>query len=145
MESQGGGIGGGKQTFANQALNVLFNYSCRSYTTIALKEASETRYWIKLMIRSELVAEQRFSMMQREIVEIIKILTVTINKLKSELAETLNIELPYLTTYSPNLNLIERFWKFVKKQCLYSVYYPDFSSFKQSISSSLHRDVDWWR
>jgi hypothetical protein len=24
-----------------------------------------------------------------------------------------------LPTYSPNLNLIERLWKFVKKQCLY--------------------------
>jgi transposase len=58
-------------------------------------------------------------------------------KLVFELAETLNIELLYLTTYSPNLNLIERFWKFVKKQCLYSVYYPDFSSFKQSISNCL--------
>lgn len=34
LESQGGGIGGGKQTFANQALNTLFNYSCRSYITI---------------------------------------------------------------------------------------------------------------
>ena len=33
-------------------------------------------------------------------------------------AETLGIELLYLPTYSPNLNLIERFWKFVKKQCL---------------------------
>jgi putative DNA methylase len=34
LESQGGGIGGGKQTFANQALNTLFNYSCRSYSTV---------------------------------------------------------------------------------------------------------------
>ena len=37
-----------------------------------------------------------------------------------EVAQTLDIELLYLTTYSPNLNLIERLWKFVKKQCLYS-------------------------
>jgi transposase len=58
-------------------------------------------------------------------------------KLVFELAESLNIELLYLTTYSPNLNLIERFWKFVKKQCLYSVYYPDFISFKASISNCL--------
>jgi transposase len=51
--------------------------------------------------------------------------------------DLLNIELLYLTTYSPNLNLIERLWKFVKKKCLYSVYYPDFSSFKFAISSCL--------
>jgi putative DNA methylase len=29
LPSQGGGIGGGKNTFLNQALNPLFNYSCR--------------------------------------------------------------------------------------------------------------------
>jgi len=42
-----------------------------------------------------------------------------------------------LKTYSPNLNLIERLWKFVKKQCLYSIYYPDFSTFKQAITDCL--------
>ena len=54
-----------------------------------------------------------------------------------ELAQTLNIELLYLTAYSPNLNLIERLWKFVKKQCLYSIYYPDFTAFKNAITSCL--------
>ncbi len=54
-----------------------------------------------------------------------------------DLAQSLNIELLYLTTYSPNLNLIEHLWKFVKKQCLYSVYYPDFDAFKFAISSCL--------
>jgi transposase len=54
-------------------------------------------------------------------------------KLVQELAASLDIELLFLPAYSPNLNLIERFWKFVKKQCLYSKYYPDFSSFKNAI------------
>lgn len=54
-----------------------------------------------------------------------------------ELAASLDIELLYLPTYSPNLNLIERLWKFVKKKCLYSQYYPDFIKFKQSISGLL--------
>jgi transposase len=44
-------------------------------------------------------------------------------------AEKLKIELLFLPTYSPNLNLIERLWKFVKKQCLYAKYYPNFHSF----------------
>src|SRR5271168_4173752 len=44
-----------------------------------------------------------------------------------ELAKSLGIELLYLPTYSPNLNLIERLWKFVKKDCLYSTYYNDFA------------------
>jgi len=52
-------------------------------------------------------------------------------------ATSLNIELCFLPTYSPNLNLIERLWKFVKKQCLYSHYYPDFASFKTAIVTCL--------
>lgn len=52
-------------------------------------------------------------------------------------AAELNIELCFLPPYSPNLNLIERLWKFVKKQCLYSKYYADFSSFKAAITACL--------
>ena len=52
-------------------------------------------------------------------------------------AETLGMEWLYLPTYSPNLNLIERFWKFVKKQCLYSKYYPDSESFQQAIMTCI--------
>jgi len=44
-------------------------------------------------------------------------------------AQELGIELLYLPTSSPNLNLIERFWRFVKKPCLYSKYYADSPSF----------------
>ena len=40
---------------------------------------------------------------------------------------SLKIELCFLPAYSPNLNLIERLWKFVKKQSLYSKYYADFA------------------
>ena len=51
--------------------------------SIALKEASETQYWIRIMVKSQLVPEQKFSLMQQELLEIIKILTASINKLKS--------------------------------------------------------------
>jgi len=53
------------------------------------------------------------------------------------LAASLNIELCYLPAYSPNLNLIERVWKFVKKQSLYSKYYTDFAAFKTAIETCL--------
>ena len=52
-------------------------------------------------------------------------------------AVSLNIELCFLPPYSPNLNLIERLWKFVKKQCLYSTYYPSFAPFKAAITDCL--------
>ena len=55
-------------------------------------------------------------------------------------AEKLQIELIYLPSYSPNLNLIERFWKFVKKECLYSKYYETFSLFKNAIEKVLENE-----
>ena len=54
-----------------------------------------------------------------------------------DLAATLPIELLFLPPYSPNLNLIERLWKFVKKKCLYSEYYEAFKDFKQAIEDCL--------
>lgn len=53
-------------------------------------------------------------------------------------AEKMNISLVFLPSYSPNLNLIERFWKFVKKQCLYSKYYETFTSFKEAIQEVVY-------
>lgn len=58
-------------------------------------------------------------------------------RLVQNTAEMLNIELLYLPAYSPNLNLIERMWKFVKKKCLYSKYYTDFEAFSKSILNCL--------
>jgi transposase len=55
-------------------------------------------------------------------------------------AEALGIELLYLPAYSPNLNLIERLWRFVKKQVLYSTHYDKFATFKESIDACL-RDL----
>jgi transposase len=52
-------------------------------------------------------------------------------------AESLGIEILYLPPYSPNLNLIERLWKFVKKKCLYSKYYATFPLFRAAISECL--------
>ena len=52
-------------------------------------------------------------------------------------AEELGIELLFLPAYSPNLNLIERLWKFVKKEVLYSKYYDNFAGFTEAITSCL--------
>ena len=61
------------------------------------------------------------------------------SKLAQQLAEALQIELLFLPPYSPNLNLIERLWKFVKKQCLYSRYYAEFSTFRTAIINCLKK------
>jgi len=54
-----------------------------------------------------------------------------------DLATALGIELLFLPPYSPNLNLIERLWKFVKKKYLYSEYYQSFVDFKQAINNCI--------
>ena len=48
--------------------------------------------------------------------------------LKEKLKGT-KIVLHYLPGYSPNLNLIERLWKFFKKKILYNKYYETFEDF----------------
>ncbi len=48
-------------------------------------------------------------------------------------AKLLGITLVFLPTYSPNLNLIERLWKFVKKIVLKNRYYFTFANFKTAI------------
>jgi transposase len=60
-------------------------------------------------------------------------------KIVTALALQLNIELLYLPAYSPNLNLIERLWKFVKKKVLYSKYYDNFSDFRSAITDCLNQ------
>jgi transposase len=52
-------------------------------------------------------------------------------------ADYLGIELLFLPSYSPHLNLIERLWRYVKKECLYAKYYQNFADFKQAIETCL--------
>lgn len=54
--------------------------------------------------------------------------------LVADKAATLGIELIYIPAYSPNLNLIERFWKFVKSE-LRKKYYDKFNDFSHRIDS----------
>lgn len=54
------------------------------------------------------------------------------SKLVKEFLMTSKIQLLFLPSYSPNLNLIERLWKFMKKKILYNKYYEKFSSFKEA-------------
>jgi transposase len=48
-------------------------------------------------------------------------------------SEGCRIQLVFLAPYSPNLNLIERVWWFLKKTALWNEYYPTFAGFKIAI------------
>ncbi|MGF1673468.1 MAG: four helix bundle protein [Rivularia sp. (in: cyanobacteria)] len=52
---------------------------------IALKEARETRYWLKLLIKSELIEEQKIKPLLDESEELIKILAKSIITNKKKL------------------------------------------------------------
>lgn len=47
------------------------------------------------------------------------------------------IKIVFLPSYSPNLNLIERLWKWVKKKVTYDKYYEKFSVFRKKIMEVL--------
>jgi transposase len=57
--------------------------------------------------------------------------------LVQELAASLGIELLFLPSYSPNLNLIERLWRFLRKQVLDATYYEQFEQFTTGIDRCL--------
>ena len=48
-------------------------------------------------------------------------------------AKSLGIHLLFLPPYSPNLNIIERLWKFTKKKILYAKYYDKPKLFHQAV------------
>lgn len=59
-------------------------------------------------------------------------------ELVQSLARSLRIELLFLPSYSPNLNLIERLWRFVKKEALASRPLANYEMFTQTIEDCLN-------
>jgi transposase len=59
------------------------------------------------------------------------------NAVVQDLAKELGITLLFLPSYSPNLNLIERLWKFLKRRALYGRYHPTFAGFRAAIEETL--------
>jgi transposase len=54
------------------------------------------------------------------------------------------IKLIFLPPYSPNLNLIERYWKFFKKTVLNNQYYETFAEFKRACESFFRKQKKYW-
>lgn len=58
-------------------------------------------------------------------------------------ADNMNIELLFLPSYSPNLNIIERYWKWLKKDCLNCKSYDTFEDFKNAIDKALRKTINY--
>jgi transposase len=56
-----------------------------------------------------------------------------------EYLENSKIEFVFLPPYAPHLSLVERVWRYLKKQVLYNRYYPTFQEFKEEILDFLNR------
>lgn len=59
------------------------------------------------------------------------------NAVVQALAQELGLTLLFLPSYSPNLNLIERLWKFTKRRALFGRYHPTFADFQAAIQEVL--------
>ena len=55
------------------------------------------------------------------------------NKMLQQWASDKRVEFIFLPPYSPNLNLIERLWRLMRKEVINSVYYDTYSKFKEGI------------
>lgn len=54
-------------------------------------------------------------------------------------ATALGIELVFLPPYSPNLNLIERLWKYIKKDILSNRYFESVTLFHEAVVDAIHQ------
>ncbi len=61
------------------------------------------------------------------------------NDVVKGLAKDLGIELLFLPSYSPNLNLLERLWRFTKRKAAYGRYHPTFADFRAAIQDVLDK------
>ena len=57
-----------------------------SKLNIALKEASETEYWLELLFETEYITEKQFNSLHTDCIELIKILTSIINTSKNNIS-----------------------------------------------------------
>jgi transposase len=55
------------------------------------------------------------------------------NKAVTEYLQTSKIQLHFLPPYSPNLNPIERLWKWMKERVIYNTYYREFEDFRLAV------------
>lgn len=60
---------------------------------------------------------------------------------RSYIAQSQRLKLVFLPAYSPELNLIERVWKYFKKNVLYNKYYENIGEFR-SASIQFFSDID---
>ena len=62
---------------------------------------------------------------------------------KDKLIEDERIEIIWLPTYAPNLNLIERLWKFMKKKVMKNRFYGTAKGFREKVEEFFQNIKDY--
>ncbi|GIU70491.1 MAG: IS630 family transposase [Candidatus Woesearchaeota archaeon] len=96
---------------------------------VVIKEAQKVNSEVLISLIDELQYKQK----KGNIILILDNARYNRSKLIQEyLKQNSRVKISYLPPYSPNLNLIERLWKFFKKKILYNKYYESFDAFRDS-------------
>ena len=101
-----------------------------------LKDLSLTSMLTEMKCNAELIIE--FLKRLKEEYPNMKIVVMLDNakynyaRITREFAEANDIILEFLPAYSPNLNLIERLWKFTKKVLVHNTYHEKFNQFLEA-------------
>jgi transposase len=120
-----------KSPSGRQRFNVLGALNAVTKQTITITNTTYINAWS--------VIELLFKLRQRYLTTRVPITIILDNcgyqacNLVRVAARMMSIELIFLPSYSPNLNLIERLWKFVKKKSLYSQEFSCFEDFCSEI------------
>lgn len=96
-------------------VTVIESTSVNKDSTLELLETIEQKYFLASMVY--IILDNARYHYSKEVKEFLK---------------GKKIKLVFLPTYSPNLNLIERLWKFFKKKVLYNKYYEDITAFRKA-------------
>jgi len=79
----------------------------------------------------------------KEIIIVLDNASYNRSRYTTEYANYYGITLYFLPPYSPNLNLIERLWKFTKKKLVHNTYYENFSLFKKEVEKFFYNIEDF--
>jgi transposase len=129
-----------KTNSGRNRFNVLGAYSPADRCLIRVEgtDKCDARMVVKLLLRLRRANRQAdLSAQAGKLILILDNAPYQHAKLVKRAARRLGITLCYLPPYSPNLNLIERLWKFTKAQVLKNKYYATFAQFQAALEHFL--------
>lgn len=116
-----------KSPSGRQRFNVLGALNAVTKETITITNTTYINAWSVIELLFKL--RQRYQLTGIPITIVLDNAGYQACNLVRAAAKMMSIELIFLPSYSPNLNLIERMWKFAKKTSLYSQEFPSFEAF----------------